>query len=269
MLFRGIVPWTKYDLQVKQTLELTNIYLENAFKTKDNSVALVLCHDAEAVLHHARSTIKKDIIQPRDSEHQALREGLIDAYITLGEFLERQGYRDEAQAIYKKADKLGLNVGGRPSRSSRSNSLVDSFKGSLDSAMDTVTCSPHPFGSQNRQRCDIAIVSPRIFAENVGLPDMELKLPEADERLTNTAQLVFCLSLLQGFHLINETLEPVAFKWLHVTEKDKDEQERLEMLAVDVIRAFKRDELKDSRAVAEVVCLAPVLNKNTFRDLLK
>jgi hypothetical protein len=40
-------------------------------------------------------------------------------------------------------------------------------------------------------------------------------------------------------------------------------------MARDVVRAFKRDELKDSKVVSEVMYLAPVLNKDTFQDLLR
>ncbi|KAF9346580.1 hypothetical protein BGX34_003797 [Mortierella sp. NVP85] len=37
---------------------------------------------------------------------------------------------------------------------------------------------------------------------------------------------------------------------------------------MDVIRTFKKDELKDAKVVAEVVYLAPVLEKDVFRELL-
>src|SRR5690606_5089771 len=50
---------------------------------------------------------------------------------------------------------------------------------------------------------------------------------------------------------------------------DTDEQDRLRTIATDVIRAFKRDEFKDAKAVTEVVYLAPVLEKDDFRYLLK
>jgi hypothetical protein len=39
-------------------------------------------------------------------------------------------------------------------------------------------------------------------------------------------------------------------------------------MAIEVVRSFRRDELKDLKTVYEVVHLAPVLNKDTFRDLL-
>jgi hypothetical protein len=57
--------------------------------------------------------------------------------------------------------------------------------------------------------------------------------------------------------------------WLKSVGEDSEEQERLENLATGVIRAFKSDEFKDSRAVTEVVQLAPVLDNENYRYLLK
>jgi len=107
-----------------------------------------------------------------------------------------------------------------------------------------------------------------IFGENISPPTIQVKLPEPEERLENTPQLVCCLGLLRVGQSPDTKLEPVALKWVQAVEKDKDEQERLYAIATDVIRAFKREEIKDVKVVAEVVCLAPVLDKDTFRDLL-
>ncbi|KAF9992330.1 hypothetical protein BGZ65_012362, partial [Modicella reniformis] len=100
------------------------------------------------------------------------------------------------------------------------------------------------------------LISPLIFAENVAPPTTTItKLPESDERLISTPQLTFCLSLLKAsFHSPDdndEILEPVAHKWIQTIFKDEDEQERLKVLATDVIRAYKSDELKDAKTVAE------------------
>jgi hypothetical protein len=108
-----------------------------------------------------------------------------------------------------------------------------------------------------------------IFPENVGSPSLGLKLPEPDERLESTPQLASCLSLLQMSLPPGDVLEPKARKWREDTEKDKDEQKRLEQMAQEVVRAFKRDEFKDGKAVAEVAHLAPVLDKDIFRSLLQ
>jgi len=64
-------------------------------------------------------------------------------------------------------------------------------------------------------------------------------------------------------------LEPIALKWMETIEKDKDEQERLRGLAIDVIKTFKTEGIKDAKVVAEVVCLAPVLDKKTFHVVLE
>jgi hypothetical protein len=63
-------------------------------------------------------------------------------------------------------------------------------------------------------------------------------------------------------------LDPPAREWLHAIGNDADEQDRLKILATNVIRAFKREEIKDDKVVAEVVCLAPVLEKSDFQYLL-
>jgi len=100
-------------------------------------------------------------------------------------------------------------------------------------------------------------------------PVADLKFPEPDERLNNTVQLVCCLGLLQDTRSPDEILDPIARKWLQEVMKDADEQERLHTTAKELIRVFKRDEIKDAKVVAEVVCLAPVLNKDAFHDLLR
>ncbi|KAF9958452.1 hypothetical protein BGZ65_001441, partial [Modicella reniformis] len=94
------------------------------------------------------------------------------------------------------------------------------------------------------------------------------KLPDADERLANTPQLACCLSLLRSSHSLDDTLEPIARNWIQAVENDLDEQERLKLLAIDVIRIFKNDEHKDAKAISEIVCLSPALDKDAFRDLL-
>ncbi|KAF9979939.1 hypothetical protein BGZ65_005777, partial [Modicella reniformis] len=106
----------------------------------------------------------------------------------------------------------------------------------------------HSSQSQTNQYRNIAKLPQNIFAKNVRPPDIEFIFPEADERLNNTTQLVCCLSLLKSFQSTDDRLESAARKWLQVIENDSDEQDRLKLLVTDVIRAFKRDELKDDKA---------------------
>jgi len=120
-----------------------------------------------------------------------------------------------------------------------------------------------------KQGHDKTDIHQAIFVKNIRPPAMELKLPRADERLSSTPQLAACLSLLKRSQLLDDMLEPSTRKWLQSIEKDTDEQDRLKILATNVIRAFQREEIKDDKTVAEVVCLAPVLDKSDFQYLLR
>jgi hypothetical protein len=107
MVFGSVVPSHLSTLSLKQALELSNLYLENAYKTGDHDIVLVLCHEAEAALSQAKSASKKLYIQPGDAEHQAMRDGVATAYVDLNKLLERQGHPDVAHAISKKGAKWG------------------------------------------------------------------------------------------------------------------------------------------------------------------
>jgi len=122
---------------------------------------------------------------------------------------------------------------------------------------------------ERKQGRDMTSIPQDIFAKNIRPPAMETQLPKADERLNTTPQLAACLSLLKHSQLLEDMLEPPARKWLQGTEKDTDEQERLKILATDVIRAFQREQIKDDKAVAEVIYLASVLEKSDFQYLLR
>jgi hypothetical protein len=74
---------------------------------------------------------------------------------------------------------------------------------------------------------------------------------------------------LQVSHGPDDVLDAKARKWLSDIRNEPDEHERLKALTTDVIRAFKRDEFKDDKAVTEVVYLSPILDKDDFRYLLK
>ncbi|KAF9946033.1 hypothetical protein BGZ65_010143, partial [Modicella reniformis] len=207
-MFRNTIAPLRLDvLSIQQSLELTNVYLENAYKTKDKDVALVLCHDAEVALTQAKNATKKNETQPKDSGDQGLRKDVAAAYIDLGKIWESQGYQKEANALFKKAEKWGGNAQdpGRLARTSVPNCIVHLNKGDQDSTVGSSAGNlPH------KQPRDIATIPPTIFAVNVGLPTSEIKLPESDERLTNTPQLACCLGLLQASRSNDEILEPIA-----------------------------------------------------------
>ncbi|KAG0229164.1 hypothetical protein BGX31_006292, partial [Mortierella sp. GBA43] len=196
MIFGAIILPPR-SLSPSQALGLANVYLENAGKVADSDIALVLCHKTEMSLSKAKKDADQSVI-----------DGIATTYGSLGKQLVELDRDSEAQAIYKKAVKLG---------------------------------NLHP-------------------------PTYEFKLPEPDERLNTTRQLACCLGLLKASP--GDIMVPSAHRWLQSARKDTDEQERLKTMATEVIRAFKRDEIKGVKVVAEVVSLAPVLNKDTFHDLL-
>ncbi|KAK3809438.1 MAG: hypothetical protein J3Q66DRAFT_405442 [Benniella sp.] len=252
-MFSSIVSSPRSSLSPQQALKLANVYFENARNEGDGDIALVLCHDTEISLSQAKKAVKF-------SKNPDVIEEIGTVYIDLAKLLERHDYHNEAKAFYKKAKKLGVNV-------QHPGSLT---KGSPPPAGDSQDSHSvrSPSRGRFKQQRGIATIPAHIFAENVRPPGIEYKLPEPDERLTNTPQLAGCLYLLRPNRSPDDILEPAAHNWLRTIQKDMDEQGRLRTMATEVIRAFKRDEIKDAKVVAEVAYLAPVLDKDAFQDLL-
>ncbi|KAF9363448.1 hypothetical protein BGX34_004123 [Mortierella sp. NVP85] len=245
-MFGSVIVSPRSTLSPQQALELANVYLNAAYNAKDPIIALVLCHDTEMSLFQAKKAAKHD-------KNQTTMNEIATAYIDLGKLLERYNRDTEAKAFCKKGEKLGI---------------VQSLKGSSPSsgAFQAPGLMKSLFQGKQTQQPNFSIVPAYIFAQNV-LPPV-IKLPEAYGRLNSTQQLAVCLDLLQVLRPRDDTLNPEAQEWLEAIEKDTDEVDRLKTMATEVILAFKRDKLKDAKAVAEIVYLAPVLDKNAFHDLL-
>ncbi|GJJ67812.1 bilin biosynthesis protein [Entomortierella parvispora] len=93
-------------------------------------------------------------------------------------------------------------------------------------------------------------------------------LPGLGEPLQTTRQLAYCLALLNPS--VQETdLTPNALKWRLDTLKNTDEKDRLAGLSFGVIESFAMDTMKDASTIAEVIQLAPVLNEEHSRFLIK
>ncbi|KAF9355436.1 hypothetical protein BGX34_010485, partial [Mortierella sp. NVP85] len=261
MLSRSIVPTPKDGLSLRQALALSQVYLENAYRTTDHDIALVLCHDTEFALTQAKNANKRHPLPPGDPEYKNLRDGIASAYIDLGKLLEKQGFSAVAQAICKKAEKWGGNVDS-PGR-------LAQLENAKQSQGSFIVDTPVESMNQHRQGREIVSVASYIFPNNMRSPSIEFKLPKADERLASTPQLACCLALLQASLSPDEIIDPMALNWLRIIENDLDEQERLKTMTTEVVRAYMRDELKDAKAVNEIVYLAPVLKKEPFQDLLR
>ena len=130
---------------------------------------------------------------------------------------------------------------------------------------------PHPTESLSVAEPTLASVS--LFEQTKDTTtrhrNIVFRPPEPDTPLNNTPQLACCLSLLQTQHDPDYVLNPSILSWLQTIESNSDEQGRLKALATDVIRVFMRDELKHAKAVVEVLYLAPVLDQDDFRYLVK
>ncbi|KAK3813343.1 MAG: hypothetical protein J3Q66DRAFT_371880 [Benniella sp.] len=270
MVFGSIISSPRGNLSLHQILGLANIYLENASKASDPDLVLVLCHDAEVSLTHVKKAAKNN------TEDKSTHERIASVFVSLGDLLHSNGHRDEAQAFHKKSEKWGgrANKSIRSTHSSRPSSVMSSIKSVLHphSNSDTTIDKPslrHSAVSPIKQVSDTATIPTNIFPTNIRPPTIAFRPPEPDARLNDTPQLACCLALLQSSYHPDDILDPTARTWLHTTTNDPDEQERLKTLATDVIRAFKRDEFKDAKSVTEVVYLAPVLENDDFRYLLK
>ncbi|KAK3810920.1 MAG: WD40-repeat-containing domain protein [Benniella sp.] len=275
MVLWSIISSPRASLSLQQVLDLANVYLENARKAVDPNIALVLCHDTEVSL----SQVKKAAKHTNDTN---MREDIASIYIDLGDFLETQGRKNEAQAFYKKSIKWGGRTPdpNRPRSPSRPASLAHSIKSAVQSADLSVDKpspltpppaldqSPHKQPPVNANAIHVTMAK-HIFPRNVRPPIIPFHPPEPDTRLSDTRQLAYCLGLLQTDIEPNDVLDPIARNWVLNTKNESDERERLKTLATDVIRTFKRDEFKDAKSVTEVVFLASVLERDDFRYLVK
>jgi hypothetical protein len=99
-VFGSIISSPRGNLSLQQVIHLANVYLENAAKSTDPDILLVLCHDVEVSLFQAKKAAK-------NTEDKAMRYGIATVYIGLGDLLDHHGHGNEAKAFYKKSDKLG------------------------------------------------------------------------------------------------------------------------------------------------------------------
>jgi len=100
MVFGSVISSPRANLSPHQILDLANTYLDNARRTTDLNIALVLCHDTEVSLSQVKRVTKH-------VDDKVIRDGIATVYLGLAGFLESQGHRVEAQTFFKKSEKLG------------------------------------------------------------------------------------------------------------------------------------------------------------------
>jgi hypothetical protein len=130
----------------------------------------------------------------------------------------------------------------------------------------TIGTLPSDYQRQKTTKQFFDIVPQHVFAANKHRL-IEFRPPGSDGRLANAQQLAYCLEILRLSFSPGDILDPVVQNWLRTI--DRDEQERLKEMVTGVAKALGRDELKDPKTVAEVMCLVPVIEREDFRYLLK
>jgi hypothetical protein len=100
MVFGSVISSPRGSLSLQKALDLANLYLENARKSTDPEIILVLCHDTEVSLSQAKRAAKQ-------TEDKSMDDMIATVYLGLGGLLDNQGRQVEAKAFHKKSEKWG------------------------------------------------------------------------------------------------------------------------------------------------------------------
>ncbi|KAF9997858.1 hypothetical protein BGZ80_006913, partial [Entomortierella chlamydospora] len=234
------------DLSLEGTLELINEQLSNACKGRNPTKALELASNAESILKDA-----EHVLASKKVKGPALSEGVANAYHERGQLLDGLGYHDKAEKSH-----AALSV--VPSVTSimyRDNSKIDVTRSTIKTTLFIRILSRS--------------IMEKIFDQNIIPPITKYDLPEPNGGIISTPQLAYCLNLLHPSMISKEELNQNEYDWLQARIDDTDEQEQLQTMATDVIRAFVQEGLKKPNVIAEVVSLAAVLGQDDFRKLLQ
>ncbi|KAG0300936.1 hypothetical protein BGZ97_003014, partial [Linnemannia gamsii] len=134
-------------------------------------------------------------------------------------------------------------------------------------------------------------LSPEIFPQNMSRPVVKAELPLLGARINHTPQLVLCNHLLPRQSLLPSSLStgmgpanPASREsptgsnimcpdeswrtWLEAIEQDPTEQDRLRWLPKKLVDEFANEVNNNATAIAEAVLLGPILDRETYRNLL-
>ncbi|KAG9319127.1 hypothetical protein KVV02_001706, partial [Mortierella alpina] len=228
-------------LTATQALQLVHILFDKARECQDPAIKLALCGNADAYLGNMKQLVKRATTAStnhNDDSERTVKEEIASAYLDHANLVADLGHAILAVNSRRRAEKWG----GPGSKN------------------DVVL----PEGKKLSRVVDVATVPATIFPADISPPALPWNFPELDGRFVDTLQLVSCLGLLKQDpdSIPDDSLEPVARKWLKEMTRNIDERARLETLATDIIRAFSNDEIKDNKVIAEVLCLVPVLEED-------
>ncbi|KAF9430483.1 hypothetical protein BGZ76_000820, partial [Entomortierella beljakovae] len=275
-------------------LEITKAHLESANNTEDKAASLAYCGEAKASLSRLKRSVKSSrVLETLDG--LVIRDEVVALFIERGNILDRLGHADKALASQKKAESWkSLQIPLKKRDSVQMLTKVIPF-GQMFKPRDGQGLLPTPPNELEAQLLDSkpqrgkrenAQLPEGIFENNVTKTISRYKLLEPDEHLESTAQLVFCISILTLYNPSDpmaqsldvgeverrnnfEQLSDEERSWVIATLQDPDEIKRLHLLVENIVAAFVSDELKKQETIIEVVSLAPILNSELFRILLK
>ncbi|CAO3564937.1 unnamed protein product [Mortierella alpina] len=289
-MFDSKVSSKRSPLPPQRELELVHIYLgQGRIASKDGKqeIALVLCDEAEASLLKMKKGVRATEVVQDVTE---LRHGVACAFFELSKLLEELNRQDRAKHSYRRAQKWGytsveqLSHSASPSLStavSTTTQLLSRVTAGVDTQplIDSASTTQSPSNAKQSKTQPTLGRSGTVdigrsflgdfFSQDKTPPVIEHKFPMPDERLVSTHQLVYCLGLLRSPPSSDDPHQDSALHWVKATQTNEDEQERLNTLTTNLVRAFIRDELKGPTAIAEVACIAPFLTMDDFRCLLE
>ncbi|KAG0200742.1 hypothetical protein BGX28_006284 [Mortierella sp. GBA30] len=242
---------TKDTLSPQKALEKARFFLDIAATTDDPVIKLMLSGNVGSILSKIEKSARKALVSSPTVDAQVLCDGIIAAFTKNGTLFSELGHQSDAKASFKSADKW-----------------------QYDHSISHAASSSTPL-KRKQARTDEAVLPPEIFPQDVPRPVLKHDLPKPDGRLVNTPQLAYCLGLLSMAQTFSpsdpefdEPLDGTQRAWVDATLKNEDEQERLRSLVTKLMEAFINNGLKDDATVAEVMCLAPILEQGQYRNLL-
>ncbi|KAF8979494.1 hypothetical protein BGZ46_005367 [Entomortierella lignicola] len=290
--------FSRRALPPKVALQLAETHLGSAKQADDPVLKWSLCVNADKELSRIKKSARNALITSRKPEDQEICSRISEAYAEHVRILV--SLRSVKQSKVKRSfinmikwyiqKRVERAIDSTPDTSPAPTEPVINQQSVIDDAQDNsdTTQSPSDINSQiisdnsntnipesvtgsATASGDSTQVTPSIFLLNTPGPEIPYHLPSPDEPITSTPQLVYCLRLLSmDVPSTIESNKPLSEteRWIRSRANDVEEKERLHLLSKKILAEFMSDELKDSAAVAEVIYLAPVLDKEYYRKLL-
>ncbi|KAF9362548.1 hypothetical protein BGX34_005939, partial [Mortierella sp. NVP85] len=233
-------------LPPQNALKFAKSLLENAHRASDPELAAMYFNEARAALSRLEQPTLEALLSSNGDLDQYLRG-------------ETQYVASELSGML---NSLRLQSAQAMETIAENNELQSTGDDLLHSD-DATVADPQDL---QRAESDSTMISRRVFAENKRPPAARFTLPAHGQRLKDTPQLAYCLGLLQTWRSSPDSIrDPTALNWLHNIDANEDEMERLTTIATDVV--FALNGINDSKLIAEVLYLAPVLEKAVYRYL--